>query len=164
MNIKKNAFSVSMVLSVFSIFMVFFFRELGVEKNVEYKMTTEIYVDSDSTLLGGKFIRNVETMAFGHRSFQYASTWQKNGAAEYLYVMGRITPIWGEYAYMVVEKQVVTDGLASLLAELDVPIILDRQLQLSEGSTSYIRLVKNDSSGMCFYHYDNNSLFCFGLR
>ncbi|WP_432755271.1 hypothetical protein [Pseudomonas sp. WMBT8] len=164
MSFKKFMFLVVLVCSLVLVTLAVYLREWGVEKNVEYKMRTAIYIEKDDALKNERVINNVETMTLGHRSFQYTSTWQKAGETEYLYVTGDITPIWGAYAYMSIEKQVVTDGLRTLLSELGVPIILDRQLELSEGSTSYVRLLKNDSSGMCFYHYDNNSLFCFGLR
>lgn len=164
MSLNKFWFLIISVCSLALVVVAVYLREWGVEQNVEYRMDTAIYTDRDDALSEGRAINNVETMTLGHRSFQYTSTWKKSGRAEYLYVTGDITPIWGDYAYMAIEKSVVTDGLSDLLSELGVPIILDRQLELSEGSTSYIRLMKNDSSGMCFYHYDNNSLFCFGLR
>lgn len=153
-----------MVVGLVLVVAAVYLREWGVEQNVEYRMSTALYTEKDDVQKDGGVINNIETMTFGHRSFQYTSTWQKSGRTEYLYVTGDVTPIWGDYAYMAIEKRVVTDGLSDLLSGLGVPIILDRQLELSEGSTSYVRLLKNDSSGMCFYHYDNNSLFCFGLR
>lgn len=164
MTLKKALFLVALVCNLSLVVVAVYLREWGVEQNVEYRMDTAIYTNRDDAVKDGGVINNIETMALGHRSFQYTSTWQESGRTEYLYVTGDIAPIWGDYAYMTIEKRVVTDGLSDLLSDLGVPIILDRQLELSEGSTSYVRLLKNDSSGMCFYHYDNNSLFCFGLR
>lgn len=164
MRFKRVVFWFVLSCSLTLILAAIYFREWGLERNVEYRMSTEIYNETNGVLLGGVPLNNIETMTLGHRSFQYTSAWQKLGRTEYLYVTGSITPIWGDYAYMSIEKSVKTEGLSDLLSGIGVPIILDRQLELSEGSTSYVRLLKNDSSGMCFYHYDNNSLFCFGLR
>lgn len=164
MDIKRVVLLSFLLFGLASAVAIFVSRELDVQKNVEYRMVTAIYTLTGATRKEVWEVENIETMTFGHRAFQYTSTWQINGRTEYLYMTGRITPVWGDYAFMSVEKQVVTDGLAEFLAELGVHIVLDRQMELADGNTSYIRLLKNDSAGMCFYHYDNNSLFCFGLR
>lgn len=164
MVIKKILVLSVVICSLILIVLAAYLREWGLEKNVEYRMLTSLYIEKDAAMKEGRVINNIETMTLGHRSFQYTSTWQDSGRTEYLYVTGDITPIWGDYAFMTIEKEVITKGLDDLLSEFGVPVILDRQLEFAEGSSSYVRLLKNDFSGMCFYHYDNNGLFCFGLR
>jgi hypothetical protein len=79
---------------------IFVSRELDVQKNVEYRMVTAIYTLTGATRKEVWEVENIETMTFGHRAFQYTSTWQINGRTEYLYMTGRITPVWGDYAFM----------------------------------------------------------------
>ncbi|MBD9504551.1 hypothetical protein IB256_27480 [Pseudomonas sp. PDM17] len=139
-----------------------FLREWPLPKNAEYSLRTRVMVAAPG--LEGEYADNLETISFGHGSFRYSSTWMANGQIERLSVEGNVLPLWRNYGYMTINKREATGGLVDLLKSLRIPLALQRQLELSVGSSSYVKLLGGAGSGMCFYHYDSNNLFCFELR
>ncbi|MEE1864954.1 MULTISPECIES: hypothetical protein [Pseudomonas] len=161
---RKAVLAVSVVVILCLLLLAsVFLREWPVSKNLQYRMFTDVL--PVQTYQGGYHsVENLETMVFAHGEFKYTSTWAVDGRMEYLHISGKVYPLWGDYGYMKVSARMATEGLVELLSHLNIPLALNRQLEFSEGSYSYVRLLKNSSSGMCFYHYDSNNVFCFGVK